>query len=334
MLPICASSYAIIYAVPLSFFKRRSPSSVTNTLLSDMVYTDSVFSIYIYEMVASFLIPVILWVSMATLDWRLAIGSLCIIGLALPFLFASYRAASADSPKFIDAKAKVDHTLLEYIEGIRELKGANLTGAAFRPFVKHNDYFQRMSLVIERRFGLFGQTYMGILELVFVLTFILGAFFYAQGSLSLLMFIFFLCLANRLVEPLQLLGAFLTEFRFALGAVDRVAETLDEKTLPIVPAVSERTGHSFTFTDVSFSYGEKQALKSISFHAPEGSVTALVGQSGSGKTTIANLLLRFWDVGEGSICIGGRDIRSLSKANCIRFSALFFKTYTCLTIPS
>ena len=314
--------------LPLSFLKRRTPSSVTNSLLNDMVYTESIFSVYIYEIAASLLIPLFLWLLMLVLDWRLALGVLCVTVLALPFLFISYRTAADESPIFMDAKTNVDNSILEYLEGIRELKGANLTGEAFQPFIKQNTALQDMSLSIERRLGLFGQAYTGILELIFVFVFFGGAFQYSHGSLPLLVFIFFLCMANRFIEPLQILGAFLTEFKFAFASLDRIADILEEKPLPIIPTTSKGTAYDFSFSNVSFSYGEKQVLKNICFHAHEGSVTALVGQSGSGKSTITNILLRFWDVSEGSVCVGGRDVRSFEQEELYSlFSVVFQDVY-------
>lgn len=317
-----------IRKLPLSFLKKNTPSKITSTLLNDMVYTESVFSVYIYEIIASLLIPLLLLVIMYVLDWRVATGALCAIALAIPFLLKSYRTASERGVEFIDARTEVDHSLQEYLEGIRELKGANRTGKDFQPFVKHNDALQQLSLKIETRLGLYCQTYTGILELVFIVIFVAGSFYVTQGTLALTVLIFLLCMANRFIEPLQILGAFLTEFRFALGAVGRVMNIFDEKPLPVLQGYTKPADSSFTFDSVSFSYGEKQALENISFHAPEGTVTALVGESGGGKTTIANLLLRFWDIDQGSICIGGTDIRKMDQSELSSlFSVVFQDVY-------
>ncbi|MUM78884.1 ATP-binding cassette domain-containing protein [Pseudodesulfovibrio sp. F-1] len=317
-----------IQKLPLSFLKKNTPSKITGTLLNDMVYTESVFSVYIYELAASLLIPCLLMLALAIMNWQIAAAALCAIFTAIPFLLMSYRSASDSSPEYMEAKAKTDHSMQEYLEGIRELKGADRTGERFLPFIHHNDAMQRISLNIETRLGIYCQTYTGILDLIFVVIFVLGSLAHSKNNLSLAVLIFLLCMANRLIEPMQMLGMFLTEFRFALGALGRVMDIFKEKPLPTEIGFKKPADGSFSFNSVSFSYGGEQVLKNICIHAPEGSVTALVGESGSGKTTVTNLLLRFWDADTGSIHVGGTDIKTMDQQELYSlFSVVFQDVY-------
>lgn len=314
--------------LPLSFFRKNTSSKITSTLVTDMFYTETVFSVYLYEIAACLLIPGMLLTVFLILDFRVASGVLFVLVFSLPFLLRAYISASGSGLTFIEARANVDHTVQQYIEGIRELKGADRTGDAFRPFVTCHDRFQRISLKIEARLGLYCQTYIGILELIFVVIFVLGSVYFIQGTLPMGILLFLLCMSSRLIEPLQLLGAYLTEFRFALGSARRVLDIFDQEPLPVHPGFTMPADNGFTFDSVYFSYDGTPVISNFCLHAPEGSVTALVGASGSGKTTVANLLLRFWDVGRGRICIGGTDIRTMEQAQLSSlFSVVFQDVY-------
>lgn len=108
----------------------------------------------------------------------------------------------------------------------------------------------------------------------------------------------------------------------------RIASIFDEKSLQQMPGYTPPKDLSVTFEGVSFAYGQHKVLNDISFHMPQGSVTALVGESGGGKTTTANLLLRFWDVSTGCIRIGGTDIRTFSQSEFYKhFSVVFQDVY-------
>lgn len=313
--------------LPLSYFDRNTTSKVSNTLVSDMVYTESVFSVYLHEIAIGLLIPSALLLVMLFIDWRVALGVFALLP-ALFLLRRSSHCAAISAADYIDARDHVDHCIEQYLEGIRELKNANRTGVAFAPFVPAHDAFQQLSLQIEKRLGLYCQSYIGVLELSFVVIFVIGSLSFAQGSLPLILLILLMLSAQRIIEPLQLLGVCLTEFRFALGAAGRVAEIFDKKPLPLQSGGAAPSDHGFSFTAVSFSYGDKAVFKDFNLQVTAGSVTALVGPSGSGKTTIANLLLRFRDVDHGCIRVGGSDIRGLTQEQLSSlFSVVFQEVY-------
>ena len=314
--------------LPLAFFRKNDPSVLSGVLLRNMADAEALFGIYIYEMAACAIVPVALGVIMAFVDWRVAVSMFSMVLIAVPIAMASGRSATKESRAYVSAVAKLDATLLEYLRGIGELKGAGRTGAAFTPYIESNDNFLKMSLAMEAKFSLIGQLFLAALDLVFVAALVAGALLIAGNSLHAAVFLLFLMLADRLVEPLQNLGTFWTLFKFILASMKRIALILHEKALPIKKGESIPSGNSIEFSDVSFAYGEKAVLSGITFSVPEGGITALAGESGGGKTTISNLLLRFWDVQSGAVRIGGADIRTFSSEDLYsRFSAVFQDVY-------
>ena len=314
--------------LPLAFFRKNDSSILSGLLLRNMSDAEALFSLYIYEMAACFIVPAGLGLVMAFMDWRIAAAMFAMVCIAFPFAFFSSRAAIEDSPAFVSALGRLDATLVEYLRGIAELKGAGRTGAAFTPYTESNDNFLKVALAMEAKFNIIGQMFLGALDLVFVAGLVTGTILVVEGSMPIAILLLFLLVSYRFVDPLQTLGSFLTVFRFAIASLKRIAAVLRESTLPIQPGYTPPADGSIEFDGVSFAYGEKEVLSGISFKIPEGGITALVGESGGGKTTIANLLLRFWDVKYGSVRVGGTDIRTLPPEDLYsRFSAVFQDVY-------
>ena len=312
----------------LAFFRKTTPARISAILLHDMEDAEAAFCLYLYEVLACALVPVLLGLALLWFDWKLAVALFAFTLPAVPAIVLAYRAAGHEGPKYVAAYSRLDMTLLEYLGGIGELKSSNRTGMKFPPYTEANAAYQALSLHLELRFGIMGQLFLGLLDLSFVLLMALGSFFVLGGSTALPVFMLFLLVACQFTEPLRGLGNSLVHFRFAAEALKRITAILHEKPLPRLGGYSAPMDNGLSFTDVSFAYAEKNVLSGISFTVPEGTVTALVGESGGGKTTIANLLLRFWDVQSGTIAIGGTDIRAFSQEDLYaKFSAVFQDVY-------
>lgn len=314
--------------LPLSFFKKHDTAAISGRFLHDMSDAEAVFCVYLHEIVTSAIILCLYGAMLCLADMRLGLV-VVVSGLAtLPFVLHAAVELGREAPAHIAARALTDKTLLEYLSGIGELKAAGMTGRLFTPWVEANRRFRAMTLTMEMRFGLRGQIFLALLDISFVLMLFTGSLFMADGSLSLAVFLFFLLLNGKFYQPLQDVGIFLAEFRYVLVSLKRIADILYETPLPRLPGYVIPRDNTITFTDVGFAYGERQVLRGVSFTVPEGTVTALVGGSGCGKSTTMNLLLRFWDVGSGSIAIGGTDIRTFPQEDLYsRFSVVFQDVY-------
>lgn len=312
----------------LAFFRKNDPSILSGVLLRNMSEAEGFFGIFIYEMASCFIVPLVLGMIMAFMDWRIAASMFAMLLLAVPIALFSSRSAMKESPAYVATLARLDASLLEYLRGIGELKGAGRTGAAFTPYTESNDQFLNLSLTMEAKFSLIGQLFLAALDFIFVVGLVICTLLLSQGSMHLAVFLLFLIVVYRFVDPLQTLGCFLTVFRFSIASMKQIALVLYEKALPVIKQDVIPNGNGIEFCDVSFAYGEREILSGISFNIPEGGVTALVGESGGGKTTISNLLLRFWDAKSGAVRVGGADIRAFSPEELYsRFSAVFQDVY-------
>jgi ATP-binding cassette subfamily B protein len=314
--------------LPLAYFRQNDPAKISRLLLNEMEDCEAVFGMYLYEIASCALVPAVFGGALLFADWRLAIALFIFTLPALPFMARAYRAAEENSPVFFHAYGKMDNALLEYLGGISELKAANRTGKAFTPYTSANTRLVDLSLRMETRFGILAQMFICLLDLAYVGIVALGGYLVWQGHTSLAVFMLFLIAGMRFFEPLQNIGVFMIIFRIMAESLGRVAKALREEPLAEKAGGRKPEDNSIKFSGVTFGYADNTVLNDISFTVPQGTVTALVGESGGGKTTTASLLLRFWDVREGAIFIGGTDIRTFSQeALYEKFSVVFQDVY-------
>ncbi len=314
--------------LPLSFFKKNDTAAISGRFLHDMADAEAVFCIYLHEIVTSAIIVVLYGALLCAADARLGLVVVVTALAALPLMLHAVRALGREAPGHIAARALADKTLLEHLRGMSELKAAGMTGARFTPWAEANRRFRAMSLSMETRFGVRGQIFLALLDASFVAMLLAGSWLVADGALSVAVFLFFLLFSGKFYQPLQDFGVFIAEFRYVATSLKRIADVLHERPLPVRPGHTPPRGHAIAFAGVDFAYGDKAVLRDVSFTVPEGTVTALVGESGGGKTTALNLLLRFWDVDRGAITIGGTDIRTFAQEDLYSlFSVVFQDVY-------
>lgn len=314
--------------LPLSFFKKHDTAAISGRFLHDMADAEAVFCIYLHEIVTSLIILGLYGAMLCIADMRLGLVVVVSALSTLPFVFHAARELGREAPGYIAARSLTDKTLLEYLNGISELKAANMTGKRFTPWAEANGRFRTMALAMETRFGLRGQIFLAMLDASFVLMLLAGSWFVAGTTMTVGVFLFFLLFSGKFYQPLQDFGVFISEFRYVMASLKRIADILYEAPLPRLSGHTPPQGHAIKFNHVSFAYDDKTVLRDISFTIPEGTVTALVGESGGGKTTTLNLLLRFWDVASGTISIGGTDIRTFAQEDFYSlFSVVFQDVY-------
>lgn len=314
--------------LPLAVFRKRGTATLSGNFLHDMMDSEHVFSAYLYDITATLIIICLFGCTFLVVNPVVG-GTVLLTSLAaFPVMWYALRLIEKDSQIMVRDRALTDKTLLEYLNGIAELKATGMTGERFTPWVTANNAQKSFALKAEMRFAKLGYCYLTLLEFSFIITMTVAAYLCMDSSISLTVFLFFMLLCGRYYEPMQEVSMLLTEFRYCFSSVKRIATTLKEEHLPHLPGYKKPDSYEVAFENVHFSYEQKEVLKGISFNMPEGSVTALVGASGSGKTTTVNLLLRFMDVNSGSISIGGTDIRTFAQEDLYKlFSVVFQDVY-------
>jgi ATP-binding cassette subfamily B protein len=209
--------------------------------------------------------------------------------------------------------SKMNGVVIQYINGMKVIKAFTRTDLSFAQLQDVVEEMRQVYIRITRQTALPYATMLTLMRSAAMTIIPAGILLYLAGSLSISSFILFIVLGIGFNRPIMnVLFHGITAFYQINAAAQRITQVFREPALaePLNP--QQPQGYAIDFHNVSFAYNEVQVLNHVSFTMPEGSVTALVGASGAGKSTIAKLIPRFWDVNEGRICIGGVNIKAIA----------------------
>ncbi|MEM7326550.1 MAG: ABC transporter ATP-binding protein [Actinomycetota bacterium] len=316
--------------MPLEQLSRRQTGDLNHVLtgnVNDVVaIAGGTFAIVVNIIVA----PAVTVVAMLFIDWRLAAVMAVLFPLALP-LYRLIRAQGArDNRISTEAHAETASHLVEYIQGLPVLRATRQVGARSDRLqsslarLRHAQV-RGLKLGTIPAIGMAAVVQIGIVGIT-----ALAVRFALDDDLAVPTVLALIIVTVRFSEPLSLFAQMSVMFDFMQAAVDRIADVLGVEPLPIAAGSGPPQGSEVQFRDVTFVYDrtDELVLRDVSFVVPERSLTALVGTSGSGKTTITRLLTRFADPQQGSVTVGGVDIRTLPQEELMaRFSVVFQDVY-------
>ena len=295
----------------LGFFKRRDPGDISALLLQDMAKVELVFSHFFIDAIACIILPLMMAGFFFMVDQRMALLMILSVILALPALWGAQKIVVYFGKKHVASRNLTSSRLLEYLGGIKVLMAFNLTGKNFKRLDRIMRKLCNDSIKLEAATGVPVLVYMTILDLGFISLLVFGVHLLLQGEISIPVLLMFLVIGYKFFEPLINFGVFISEMRYMNIAAGRITDVMDTPPLKEPDAPQHPKTFDIEFHNISFGYTHTRVLKNVTAQFPENSITALVGPSGSGKTTITSLIPRFWDVDEGSITIGGIDIRQI-----------------------
>jgi ATP-binding cassette subfamily B protein len=299
--------------LPLGYFQKRDTGKLKHTMHEQVERIEEGVAHLIPDIASSFAVPLVAYIVMFALDWRLALAALA----AAPLLFVMYRTVQRKVGvyriQYGEAQAQLSSSLLRYVHGMKVIKAFARSERAYEQFAEAVAESERMTTELHLRSLPLKSATIILSRAPLLLVLPLGALLYAEGTLSLATLMFFAFVTMGIGKPLlKLMGmGGMVSFRIA-AAVREVSELLEEEELPEPKNPKSPDGCSIQLDGVSFGYGDREVLKNVHLHVPEGKLTALVGPSGAGKTTVAKLIARFWDVDEGTVAIGGTDVKDMT----------------------
>ncbi|WP_166924875.1 ABC transporter ATP-binding protein [Flavobacterium poyangense] len=316
-----------IQKLSLGFFKQRDPGEIVSVILQDVANFESIFGHSAGNLASGFFGTLVLSVFLFVYDWRLALCLISAIPLIYPFLRVADYLVSTLGKKQIAARNTVGAKFLEYVQGIRHLKAYGLTGEKHQGLEKAFEELRSKSIKMESVPGPFIVTAVVVFEICFLAMIALGLYYLSGNTITVPVLITFLIMGYNLYNPLKVIMVDYLMLCYMNESLSRIITVLDEPTME-TDKNEFPTHYNIDFKNVSFAYQNKLTVQNLNFSVPEKSMTALVGHSGSGKTTIASLIARFWDVQSGSITIGGVDIRTINQENFyILISEVFQDVY-------
>lgn len=318
--------------LPMGYFTAGNIGKISSVLSSDMVFVEEVAMSTIANMMSYLLSAGVLMVFMFWLDWWLGLIALAVTLLANVVARRMNAVSLKEAAARQEQGERLTDAVLSFVEGIGVIKSYNLLGAQSAALTENFARSRDVNAAFERRMTPWTTGLSILYGAGIAAIFGLAVYLEQTGALSLAYLLGVLLFVFDLFGPLKALYGEATRLTVMNAALDRTCDVLVETELPDTGTahLPETTaGDEIVFEDVSFSYdGKNDVLHDISFAMPPRTMTALVGPSGGGKSTIANLLARFWDVGTGCVKIRGVDIRDVPLAELMdQISMVFQRVY-------
>lgn len=314
--------------IPLSFFGKKNLSDLTSAIMADCATMETASSHWIPELVGACISTSIISISLFIFDWRMALAALWVIPISFIIVGCSGRVQKTLGRKQMKLKLACADGIQECLETVRDLKATNTQDEYLKGLNKKIKAVEKHALVTELGTAVFVGSAQMILKLGIATVALVGGNLLVKGSIDVLTFFMFLLVVSRMYDPMQVSLQNLA----AIISTDVQSERLDEilsHNIQTGKNELDNKGFDIEFTNVGFAYDDKEeVLKDVTFTAKQGEVTALIGPSGGGKTTISRLAARFWDINKGKITVGGMDISEIDPETLMSLYSIVFQDVT------
>ena len=314
--------------IPLSYFGKKDLSDLTSTIMNDSAVLETAFSHFIPELVGSVASTTIVALGLFAFDVKMAFAALWVLPVSFAIVLSSSKFQQKLGRKQMDAKMACADGIQECIETVQDLKSNNAENEYLKGLFKKVDNVEKRMIVSEFGNAAFVVSASLVLKLGIASVALTGAYLLTRGELDVLTFFMFLLVASRLYDPLQGALQNLAAIISTKTNIARMKEILDHDVQTGSEQLTNK-GYDIQFDHVKFAYDTSETvLEDVSFTAKQGEVTALVGPSGGGKTTVSRLAARFWDASSGKITVGGMDVSKIDPEKLFSLYSIVFQDVT------
>lgn len=314
--------------IPLSFFGKKDLADLTNTIMGDCSLIETGSSHWIPELVGSIISAAIVVISLFFFDWRMALAAVWVMPVAFIIVISSRKVMSKVHDKTLKYRVECLDGIQEGLETLRDLRSYNMTDTYMEGLGKKIKAVENHAIVAEFSNAAFVCSAQMILKLGIGTVAVVGSSLLIKGEISVLTFFMFLLVVTRMYEPFQIALQNVS----AIISLDANCRRMDEILSHEEQTGSEtldNKGYDIKFDHVAFSYKDgEQVLSDVSFTAKQGEVTALIGPSGGGKTTVSRLAARFWDNDKGTITVGGMNVSKIDPEKLLSLYSIVFQDVT------
>ena len=300
---------------PLGEVMGRRIGYLKNIIMDKVEDLEPPLAHMIPELTSNLLLPVAIFIWMLVIDWRMGLAVLISPVLAMIPMFFLMRNYNSQYAAYMEANNHVNSIIIEYVEGIEVVKAFNQSTSSYEKFVNAVQSFKEFTLAWFKSTWKTMNLMMAIMPTTLLGVLPVGLLLVQNGSISPAELAMGIILSLSIVGPLMKATTFINEAKSMEYAVEAANELLNLPMLPDSGKIVSIPHNDIALKHVTFSYDgseQNEVLHDVNLELPEGSFTALVGPSGGGKSTIARLIARFWDVTGGNITIGGKNIKELS----------------------
>lgn len=314
--------------IPLSFFGKKDLADLTSAIMNDCAVLETSQSHHICPLIGAIISTTLIALSLFIFNWRMALASVWVLPLAFCIVGLAAGVQKKLSAKSMAARLSCEDGIQECMESMPDLRANNAEKRYLAGLNKKLRAFESRLTKSELGTAVFVVTASLVLRLGIATTALVGSYLLIAGELDIITFFMFLLVVSRLYDPLEGSLQNLAAIISTSTNIKRMNEILDH---PVQEGEDKLTndGCDIVFDHVGFAYdGGETVLRDVSFTAKQGEVTALVGPSGGGKTTVSRLAARFWDVGRGSIKVGGMDVSKIDPETLMSLYSIVFQDVT------
>lgn len=315
--------------IPLSFFGKKDLSDLTTVLMADCATLESGLSHWVPEFIGSLISTLLISIGIFIFDWRMALASLWVLPVSFGIILATGGIMRRRQEKVTEVSIACSDGIQECLETLCDLKANNAEEGYLKGLDRKIKDVEKYTVIGELTNAVFHTCGRMILKIGIATTVLARGVLLADNKISLLTFFAFMILVSRVYDPLigalENLSAIIMMRNIQCRRMDEILSYPEQKGTEQLT----NKGYDITFDHVGFSYNSGETvLRDISFTARQGEVTALVGPSGGGKTTVSRLASRFWDIQKGKITVGGMDISKIDPEALMSLYSIVFQDVT------
>ena len=314
--------------LPLSFFGKKDLSDLTNAIMSDCALIETASSHWIPELIGSMLSTTLIVIGLLFYNWKMALAAIWVMPIAFVIVLTSRKGLKSVQKKTLTYKLACQDGIQEGLETIRDLRSNNMTDSYMQGLNRKIKEVEKNAIILEFRNAAYVCSAQMILKLGIGTVALVGSMLLIKGDINILTFFVFLLVVTRMYEPLQIALQNLS----AIISLDTTCERMDEILSHEEQSGSEtltNQGYDIVFDHVGFAYESgEEVLSDVTFTAKQGRVTALIGPSGGGKTTVSRLAARFWDCNQGAITVGGMHVSEIDPERLLSLYSIVFQDVT------
>ncbi len=310
--------------LPLSFFAKRDISDLTTVVMTDTSGIEHALAHVIPQCYGTVLSTVVIFLSMLIFNSKMAMSLFWVIPIAFAVVLLSRKLQKSYSEKFKSEKLASSDQIQTTLEMIKEIKSFSLEEKQKKSIKVQLDAFEKK----QRESELFSATILAsaqmILKLGIATVILVGAYLLLHGEIDLFTYIIFLFSAGLIYDPIHALMNSLTEI-FSTDVLVKRMDDIKKEHINVEPFSAKTDDMSIKFDNVTFGYDDEDVLKNVTFTVKSGSKTALVGSSGSGKSTVLKLAAGFYKASSGNIFLGGTDISNVDDESLLKYYSVVFQ---------
>lgn len=314
--------------IPLSFSGKKDLSDLTSTIMADCAQMETASSHFVPELVGACISTTIVAIGLFFFDWRMVMAALWVLPISFIIVACSGKVQRSLNKKQMDLKMACADGIQEGLESARDLRAYNSQEEYMEGLDKKIKAVEKHAIVTELGTAVFVGSSQMILKLGIGTVALVGGILLAKGELDVITFFMFLMVVSRIYDPMQVSLQNLAAIIATGVQSSRLDEILSHEVQGGTRKMDNK-GYDIEFSNVGFSYESGETvLNDVSFVAKQGEVTALIGPSGGGKTTVSRLASRFWDVNQGTITVGGMDISKIDPETLMSLYSIVFQDVT------